>query len=168
MATFNQTTGIFDAPVLLFGCGNSLFGDDGFGPAVIEALLSQYQLPDHVRAEDVGTSIRDILFDLLLSPQKPKKLLIVDAADQGGRSPGELYELPLDQIAVNKVNDFSVHHFPSLNLLQELSVGGGVEVKMLAVQIKHIPTEVEPGLSPEVQEAIGGACRWALAQIGAE
>jgi coenzyme F420 hydrogenase subunit delta len=167
LATFNQTTGIYDTPVLLFGCGNALFGDDGFGPAFIEALLSRYQLPDYVRAEDVGTSIRDILFDLLLSPRKPKKLLIVDAADQEGRSPGEIYELPLGQIAVNKVNDFSVHHFPSLNLLQELSEGAGVEVRMLAVQIKHIPTEVEPGLSREVQEAIPKACQWALAQIGA-
>lgn len=168
MAAINQPTSMFETPVLLFGCGNSLFGDDGFGPAVIEALLSRYQLPDYVRAEDVGTSIRDILFDLLLSPNKPRKLIILDAADQEGRRPGEIYELPLDQIAMNKVNDFSVHHFPSLNLLQELSEGAGVEVRMLAVQIKNIPTEVEPGLSPEVQEAIGGACQWAMAQIGAE
>lgn len=31
---------------LILGCGNILFGDDGFGPAVIEYLLSHYDIPD--------------------------------------------------------------------------------------------------------------------------
>jgi coenzyme F420 hydrogenase subunit delta len=27
-----------DKPIIIFGCGNILFGDDGFGPAVAEEL----------------------------------------------------------------------------------------------------------------------------------
>ena len=100
-------------------------GDDGFGPAVIERLHTGHTLPASVWVEDVGTSIRDILFDLLLASQKPKMILIIDAARQDGRPPGELFELAVDEIAAEKVNDFSVHHFPSLNLLQELSETGG-------------------------------------------
>lgn len=154
------------AAILVFGCGNTLMGDDGFGPAVIEQLLAQHRFPASVWVEDVGTSIRDLLFDLLLAPHKPKKILIIDAARQPGRQPGELFELPVDQIASEKVNDFSVHHFPSLNLLQELAATGGVEVRLLTVQIEQIPEVIQPGLSPAVAAAIPAACAWVLAQIG--
>ncbi|MGQ9921548.1 MAG: hydrogenase maturation protease [Desulfobacca sp.] len=154
------------ASVLVCGCGNTLMGDDGFGPAVIEELLAQHRFPPAVRVEDVGTSIRDLLFDLLLAPHRPQKILIIDAARQPGRQPGELFELAVDQIAAEKVNDFSVHHFPSLNLLQELAASGGVEVRLLTVQIEQIPEEIQPGLSPAVAAAIPAACQWVLAQIG--
>jgi len=154
------------AAIMVFGCGNTLMGDDGFGPAVIEQLLAHHHFPAAVRVEDVGTSIRDLLFDILLSPHKPEKILIIDAARQPGRQPGELFELPVDQIATEKVNDFSVHHFPSLNLLQELTEGGGVEVRILTVQIEEIPEVIQPGLSPAVAAAIPAACAWVLAQIG--
>lgn len=154
------------ASVFVYGCGNTLMGDDGFGPAVINHLLAQHRLPASVWAEDVGTSIRDLLFDLLLAPEKPRLILIIDAARQPGRPAGELFELPVDQIATDKVNDFSVHHFPSLNLLQELAETGGVQVSILTVQIEQIPAEIQPGLSPAVAAAIPAACQWVLTQIG--
>ncbi len=156
----------YGASVLIFGCGNTLMGDDGFGPAVIEHLQTRHPLPSSVWVEDVGTSIRDILFDLLLAPQKPRMILIIDAARQDRRSPGELFELPVGEIAVEKVNDFSVHHFPSLNLLKELSETAGVEVRILTVQVKCLPEEIQAGLSPEVAAAIPAACDWALSRIG--
>jgi coenzyme F420 hydrogenase subunit delta len=141
-------------------------GDDGFGPGVIERLQTRHILPSSVWVEDVGTSIRDFLFDLLLAPQKPEMILIIDAARQDGRSPGELFELSVDEIALDKVNDFSVHHFPSLNLLKELSETSGVEVRVLTVQVKCLPEAIQAGLSPEVEAAIPLACDWVLAQIG--
>jgi coenzyme F420 hydrogenase subunit delta len=55
---------MFEKSILIFGCGNILWGDDGFGPAVIQCLNEQYRLPADVLALDVGTSIRDLLFDL--------------------------------------------------------------------------------------------------------
>jgi coenzyme F420 hydrogenase subunit delta len=155
----------YEAPVLIFGCGNTLMGDDGFGPAVIERLHTCHTLPASVWVEDVGTSIRDILFDLLLASQKPKMILIIDAARQDGRPPGELFELGVGEIAEEKVNDFSVHHFPSLNLLQELSETSGVEVKVLTVQVTNLPEEIQAGLSDAVAGAIPAACDWALARI---
>jgi coenzyme F420 hydrogenase subunit delta len=155
----------YEAPVLIFGCGNTLMGDDGFGPAVIERLQTCHTLPSSVWVDDVGTSIRDILFDLLLAPKKAKMILIIDAAKQDRRAPGELFELPVDQIALEKVNDFSVHHFPSLNLLKELSETAAVDVRVLTVQVVCIPEEIQPGLSPEVAAAIPLACDWVLGLI---
>ncbi|MFY9942899.1 MAG: hydrogenase maturation protease, partial [Desulfobacterales bacterium] len=84
---------------LVFGCGNPLLGDDGFGPQVIERLTADHALPPWVGALDVGTAIRDILFDLLLVPQKPERLIVVDAMDHTGRPAGEILEISVDGIS---------------------------------------------------------------------
>jgi coenzyme F420 hydrogenase subunit delta len=150
-------------PILIFGCGNVLLGDDGFGPAVIEYLQKHYQLPDTVFSLDVGTGIRNLLFDILLLPIKPRKIFIIDAIQQKGRKPGELFKLDLQQIPSQKVSDFSLHQFPSINLLEEFTQV--VQVEVLAVQIKEVPEQVRPGLSDEVHIAVPRACLWLLKQI---
>jgi len=153
-------------PIQIFGCGNTLLGDDGFGPVVIEHLLSHYQLPESVAAIDAGTSIRDFLFDFLLSPSKPDQIYIVDAASLPDRTPGELFELTLDQIPAVKACDFSLHQFPSVNLLSELVSNTNISIHILVVQIMGIPEFVQPGLSPDIQKAVDPACRWLLSRLG--
>lgn len=150
---------IFSRPVLVFGCGNVLMGDDGFGPAVIEHLERHHALPESVLAVDVGTSIRDLLFDLLLAARKPRSIFIVDAVSQPHRRPGELFEVDTSELPAKKVNDFSLHQFPSVNLLDELRKSAGVDVRVLVVQAKEIPNEVRPGISAEVKEAVPAACQ---------
>ncbi|MDY6910253.1 MAG: hydrogenase maturation protease [Thermodesulfobacteriota bacterium] len=152
-------------PILIFGCGNTLFGDDGFGPAVARRLLREPALPPSACVVDAGTSVREFLFDLLLRPRRPESLFIVDAADQPGRRPGELFELDLDGIAPQKASDFSLHQYPSVNLLKELRSDAGVNVRVLAVQAGDIPDRVRPGLSPEVAQAVSEACRWLIRVI---
>ncbi len=156
---------IHERPVIVFGCGNPLLGDDGFGPAVIERLNECYTLPPWAFAADVGTSAGDLLFDFLLSPVKPTHLFIVDAMFQTGRVPGELFEIHIEDIQDKKAADFSLHQFPSVNLLRELQDPGGVTVRILAVQIAAIPEEVRPGLSGEVAEAVDAACRWLCGEV---
>ena len=146
--------------VLIFGCGNPLFGDDGFGPAVVGRLKSGAPLPSGVWAEDVGTSIGDLLFDIMLAADKPRAMVVVDAVSQDGRRPGELFQLAVTDIPDNKSADFSLHQFPSVNMLQELAGEGGVDVRFLAVQIDRIPDHVSPGLSPAVASAVQRADGW--------
>jgi len=138
---------------LVFGCGNRLFGDDGFGPAVIAHLVENHKIPDEVHVLDVGTSIREILFNLLLDEMRPSKMIIVDAIDKG-RQPGEIFEVPIEEIPDIKSHDFSLHLIPSLNLLKELRDLAGMDVTVLACQVGNIPEEVSPGLSHEVKDAI--------------
>lgn len=142
-----------------------LLGDDGFGPAAIEYLHEHFHLPPSVFALDAGTSIRNLLFDLLLFQNKPETIFILDAVLQEDRRPGELFELDLQQFPAQKVNDFSLHQFPSVNLLEELVREGGVDVRILAVQVKEIPKEVHPGISEEVQAAVPKACQWLIQEI---
>ncbi len=152
-------------PTLVFGCGNTLFGDDGFGPETIKFLNDNYTLPETVVAVDMGTSIRDYLFDLLLSDKRPDTIIILDAVTISGRQHGELFELDPDRIPGAKKNDFSLHQFPTVNLLQELHTETGVNIIVLAVQTNGLPERVCPGLSPEIEKAVPKACEWLMAHI---
>jgi len=158
---------LFDKSVLVFGCGNILFGDDGFGPAVAQYLHEHYALPGDALVLDVGTSIREILFDLALSEQKPKKIIIVDAVDYPDHRAGEVFEIPVEGIPAAKTADFSLHQFPTVNLLQELKDQGGLDITVLVAQVAGIPEEVRPGLSPAAQDAVVRASEEIAAQIGA-
>jgi coenzyme F420 hydrogenase subunit delta len=156
---------LFKKSVLIFGCGNILWGDDGFGPAVIQALTERYQLPADVMALDVGTGIRDILFDLTLSEKKPKKIFIIDAVEYPDRQPGEVFEIPVEGIPAKKTSDFSLHQFPTVNLLHELKKYSQIDIKVLVAQIDAIPEEVQPGLSPVMTRAVDTACQRLLADL---
>ena len=157
--------GIFEKSILIFGCGSILWGDDGFGPAVIAHLKKHYPLPDDVLALDVGTSIRDILFDLILSEKKPQLLIIVDAVDHPDRRPGEVFEIQVEGIPEKKTADFSLHQFPTVNLLQEIKEQSGIQVRIIVARTESIPQEVRPGLSEAMQRAIPVACAHIMAVI---
>lgn len=48
----------YSAEIIVVGCGNILFADDGFGPEVIKALgeySKENPLPDNVMLIDAGT-----------------------------------------------------------------------------------------------------------------
>jgi coenzyme F420 hydrogenase subunit delta len=139
--------------ILIAGCGNNLFGDDGFGPEVVEYLLNHYSIPDNVCLLDVGTGIRKILFTLSLSEARPKVIVVIDAVDKG-RKPGEVFEISLEEVPEVKIDDFSMHQVPSSNLLKELKDFCSVEVRVLACQIESIPETMQAGLSEPLQRAV--------------
>ncbi|MBN2493766.1 MAG: hydrogenase maturation protease [Deltaproteobacteria bacterium] len=140
--------------VLIFGCGNVLMGDDGFGPAVVKKLRQKYRLPPDAHVEDVGTSIRDLLFNIALLPQRPERIIVMDAVDKPGRSPGEVFEIDLDAIPESKAVDYSIHQCPTSNLLKEIRDLCGVEVTVVAAQVAKENEQVGPGLSEPVRGAV--------------
>ncbi len=151
--------------VKIFGCGNVIMGDDAYGPSVIDRLNEQYFFPDNVEAVDVGTCVREYLFDYLLSAEgRPDRIIILDAVDFEDRKPGEVFEIIPAQIPAKKIHDFSLHQFPTVNLLQELQDNTGIEILIIAAQIKFIPEEISPGLSDEMSDAVQEACE-KIAQI---
>jgi len=74
----------------IVGVGNVLMGDDGIGPAAIEALR-QGRVGDRAELIDAGLALGEVLCDL--DPHQP--LVIIDAL-RGGGGPGSLYRLGLD------------------------------------------------------------------------
>ncbi len=147
--------------VLILGVGNVLFGDDGFGPAAAEYVLNNCRVPDDVYVMDVGISAGDILFNIALSQVKPKKIIVLDAVDLK-RKPGEVFELSIDNLPANKMSDFSLHFFPSPNILKELKDKMDVDVVILACQAERMPDAVSPGLSDAVAQALPRASEMAL------
>ena len=146
-------------PMLVLGCGNMLFGDDGFGCAVVDYVEAHYQVPETVCLLDVGTGVRKLLFTLCLSPARPQRLIILDAID-AGRAPGEVFEIDPSAIPFAKLDDFSLHQLPTSNLLRELQEICGVEVRVLACQTGPLPEEVSEGLSDAVSRAVPEAAAW--------
>jgi len=151
--------------VLILGVGNVLFGDDGFGPAVADYLLKNCKIPDDVFVMDVGIGAGDILFTVGLSQQRPKKIIVLDAVDMQ-RKPGDIFQVPIEELPANKITDFSMHLFPSANMLKELRDHIGVEVIILACQAEWVPDSVSVGLSDSVMKALPKAAEIALQLAG--
>jgi len=148
----------YDKSIIILGCGNVLFGDDGFGPAVAQCLQRNFTVPVDICVLDVGTSVREILFDIVLSDRKPAKIVIVDAMDCG-REPGELFAPDIDSIPRIKLDSFSLHQVPTSNLLRELRDLCGIEVVMIACQVSRTSEEVSMGLSNPVEVAVERAAK---------
>jgi len=164
-ATYNDT--------VVLGCGNILFGDDGFGSRVAEHLQNSESLPENACVIDATTRVREILFDLILSEHKPRRIIVVDAVDVS-KKPGEVFRIGLDELPRNKIDDFTLHEMPTCNLLGELRDLCGVEVVIVAGQVDRIPETVSPGLSDALAESVKiaaeevlAAC-WQMANLAAE
>lgn len=140
----------YDAEVLVIGCGNVLFKDDGFGPAAINKLEEQLEerpLPDNTMTIDAGTSAPHYIFSLP-NPMW-KKIIILDIADFGGK-PGDIKILSKDDVPQGKYQD--PHSVSVADPLDEL---GEVEIVIIACQPEKVSSPfVEYGVSDCVAEAI--------------
>jgi len=146
------------ARVLILGVGNVLFGDDGFGPEVVDHLTRNYRTPDDFYVMDVGTGVRKLLFTLTLSEQVPEEVVILDAVD-GGKGDCQVGEIRLDTLPTTKTDDFSLHQVPDSNMLRELQEHRGVKVTIVACDVGVVPQVVRPGLSPGTRQAVLAASR---------
>jgi coenzyme F420 hydrogenase subunit delta len=147
--------------VLILGVGNVLFGDDGFGSAAAEYLQKNRKIPNDVYIMDVGTGAGDILFNIALSTTKPQEIIILDSVDMK-RKPGEVFQLSLDELPADRMSDFSMHFFPSPNVLKELRDQMSIKVIIVACQAERMPDSVSPGLSDAVQKALPKAAEIVL------
>jgi coenzyme F420 hydrogenase subunit delta len=166
------------AGVLVLGCGNPFMGDDGFGPAVAELLLHEREAGSGKREGaavpppfplpaarslcviNAGTGSRGMIFNMVTGTQRPKAIIIVDAL-RAGRRPGELFWVDIEDLSLEKAEDFSLHMTPASNMLLELKKMG-VEIRVLACEPKNLPDVMTGGLSAEVAAAVGPAAEKVL------
>jgi len=147
--------------VLILGCGNSLFGDDGFGPEAVGYIEEKCRIPGDVYVMDVGIGASRVLLALALGETKPERIIILDAVD-AGRKPGEIFEITIEELLRSRTADFLTHSLPETNLLKELRDTDGVNVVILACQVKRMPELVKPGLSNPVKRSVPKAAKIAL------
>ena len=146
--------------IVVAGCGNPLYADDGFGPAVVESLQG-LELPENVKVVDAGLGGPHFVFTLL-QPGSTRRLIIVDIADFGGE-PGELRWLAVEELPVGSYRD--AHSWDLTEPLQHIK--DDISIRVLACQKKYVSApEMVIGITDEVQRSIPGAVSEILKEIG--
>ena len=148
--------------IVIAGCGNPLFADDGFGPAVVEEL-KKLTLPDNVKVEDAGLGGPHFIFTLL-DPEVTKKLVIIDIADFGAE-PGAITKLRVEDLPVGAYRD--AHSWDITEPLSRLK--DDIDITVIACQPKRVTApEFEIGLSDEIVKAIPKTIQIVLETIGVD
>lgn len=157
---------MFNSRIVIFGCGNILYGDDGLGPKVIEALQSDDSLGDDIACIDAGTTIRPLLFDLILSDKQPERVIVVDITTDEDIEPGEVKEIDVNQVDPKKIGDFSMHQFPTTNLLKELKDSTDIKLNIIVARPEFVPEKMSQGMSPVMSKAVDEIVRRVKEIIG--
>ena len=145
--------------IVVAGCGNPLYADDGFGPAVVENM-KYLELPENVTVVDAGLGGPHFIFTLL-NPESTKTLIIVDIADFGGE-PGELRWLSVDELPRGSYLD--AHSWDLTEPLQIIK--DDIRIRVLACQKKYVSApEMVIGITDEVQRVIPDAVSEILKEI---
>jgi len=148
--------------IVIAGCGNPLFADDGFGPAVVEEL-KKLTLPDNVKVEDAGLGGPHFIFTLL-DPEVTKKLVIIDIADFGAE-PGEITKLRVEDLPPGAYRD--AHSWDLTEPLHRLK--DDIDITVIGCQPKRVTApEYEIGLSDEIVKAIPKTIQVVLETIGVD
>ncbi len=150
--------------IVIFGCGNPLFADDGFGPEVVEEL-KKYKLPDNVKVIDAGLGGPHFLFTLMAQSDEPvKKIILIDIADFGGE-PGQLARLSVNDLPPGTYRDpHSWGLTEPLHMLKDR-----IDITIIGCQPKRVTEpDFEIGLSDEVQAAIPKTIQTILDILGVQ
>lgn len=142
---------VLKGKVVIFGVGNIMRGDDGFGPALIERLIQSQPPPDlkeKVRAVyiDAGSAPENYLSEIV--KEGPDTILIVDAVHLG-LAPGE-YEILKKPDIVNC--GLTTHDISANILIDFLEKQTKAGIYLLGVQPKNISFGDE--MSDEVKKAL--------------
>jgi hydrogenase maturation protease len=134
---------------LIIGVGNPIFGDDGFGIEVINALREYADEFADVEVVDGGTA------GIYLLPylENRHKVVVVDAANFGAR-PGEVMRISAHEVPKFvglKLSEHQVTVHEVLALL-DLMDAQPIDFELIGVQPRH--HNFAEGLSREVEAAV--------------
>jgi len=127
--------------VAVIGIGNILMGDEGAGVEVIKQLEKRGCAGD-VELIDAGTAFFSIVSDL----NRFDKLIIVDVA-KGGKKPGTVYRLKMDDIRSGG-SSISLHDMGVVESLKLESLVGMVpeEIVFFGIEPKNVELTMEISL----------------------
>jgi coenzyme F420 hydrogenase subunit delta len=148
--------------IVIAGCGNPLFADDGFGPAVIEEL-QKHSLPDNIGVVDAGLGGPHFIFTLL-NPEETKRLIIIDIADFGAE-PGSIAKFRIEDLPPGSYRD--AHSWDLTEPLERIK--DQIDITVIGCQPKRVTDpDMEIGISDEVSQAIPKTVRIVLDMIGVD
>ena len=134
---------------LIVGCGNILYGDDGFGPEVIKYMNEHdISLEGDTVLIDAATSAPHYLFTL--PEDKWKNIIIVDIAKMNEEA-GCIKVLKLSDVK-EEGRYLDVHGISVSDPLRTLE--NTVNIKIVAIEAENFPDEMQLGLSKTLQDKI--------------
>ncbi len=147
---------------IILGIGNTLRGDDGIGPKVID-WLSEHDVPEDVTLVDGGTSGLSIVSQVM----GQRRAIIVDAANVGC-APGAWLRFTMAEVQL-KTSDalFSLH---SAGLAEALMLGATLKVlppELIIYGVQPQNLEWLPQLSDRVQAAVPQIGQAILTEVSA-
>jgi hydrogenase maturation protease len=150
--------------IAVYGLGNVLRRDDGFGPSVVRRLASRWSFPDGVLVLDLGTPGLDLPMHLV----DVDTVLFVDTVGAAG-VPGTIVALDKQAILQGEIRGRrQTTHEAGVReaILTADLLGRGTEDVLL---IGAIPDDLASGagLSPAVEAALEPACVRILEELEA-
>jgi hydrogenase maturation protease len=134
------------ARILVAGVGNIFFGDDGFGPAVVEHL--QHERIAGVKIEDYGIAGMHLAFELLAGYERA---IIVDLVARGGAA-GALYVIEPELGEPGPPPD--PHRMDLVNVFAFVRTLGGTPPPIEVVGCEPQAMDEGIGLSPPIAAAV--------------
>lgn len=147
--------------VLVFGAGNLILSDEGFGVHFVRYLEENYLFPDEVELFDAGTMGIMVTHKL----EEADRVYIVDVIAAEGE-PGEVRRYAKDDFMLKRIPmKMSPHQIgvQEMLLISELRDRCPEEVFLLGV----IPASYDPGneLSPLLRRTLGGLAEELVAEL---
>jgi hydrogenase maturation protease len=132
----------------IIGIGNTLRGDDGIGPYIINELRKE-KLPEAVQLFDIGSDAFAVI-DHLISEHP---VLIIDCA-QMNKNPGEVVKFNVEEKTLSILeNAISLHGFGFTDVYKMAKkLNDNIQCTIVGVQPKLI--EFNSDLSEEVKNSI--------------
>ncbi len=150
--------------ILVLGCGNLIFADDGFGYEVINKLEQIEIDNDKVELIDAGTSGSTYLMSLLDEESSVRKVIVVDIIDFNLK-PGTLKKFGVEELPNIPKYNFDAHDMPLAPFLIDAQ-NKGIEVVIIGCQLKYVSNpDIVIGLSEEVKNSLDSAVNMVLEEI---
>jgi hydrogenase maturation protease len=136
--------------VLIYGAGNLILSDEGFGVHFVRYLEESYQIPENVELYDGGTLGIMVHFKF----EEADKVILVDVVDAAGE-PGDIFRYDREEIMLKRIPvKMSPHQIglQEMLLLGEMRDAPKSELTFFGI----IPASLDPGdrLSPPLQQGL--------------
>ena len=136
--------------ILIFGAGNLILSDEGFGVHFVKYMEDNFNLPDNVELYDGGTLGIMVTHKF----EEADKVFLVDIVDTAGE-PGEIRCYNKDDIMLSKLPvKLSPHQIGIQEMLFISELRGAAPPELTFYGI--IPSSLEPGneLTPPLQKGL--------------
>lgn len=153
--------------ILIYGAGNLILSDEGFGVHFVRYLENNYEIPENVELYDGGTLGIMVTFKF----EEADKVILVDVVDTAGE-PGDIFRYEREEIMLKKIPvKMSPHQIglQEMLLISEMRDAPKVPLTFFGI----IPASLDPGdvLSPPLQaglEKVAGLVVNELNSVGVE